>query len=563
MVSYEELLDFKNQKIVDEVYHRVKMQDDAPQLEEAYHKITQRNQTKGQSALLLYDNVKTKVSQILSVIAMLIFVVLFIVGGSLLLSFVGLLLNYTFEDALSGLFQWMYTWGMSVYDVLFASSAGIRAAQIVAEDAYMYNVFYVLGLTTCLVIIFTGLFISTFFRKNHQEKKEKELSLDDAYHYLQTNEDDTWHFIQLQFQKRVTKRKNRDFFELYYRSYILLFHHFQEVEGTIKDLDQKEQVKLIFFTIVNTLKNVLGAWVYPLYFSLIWLIVYYQNFYGYGYLESFISVLPLGKSLLKLINGCYSVVMHFSMFAVFQRFDLEAAKVLSFLICLSVVMFVYSLIKTRIPECLRQYHRRLNYYLKKKQGLYDEQKKYSKCYLYSVQFFFFMILVCFSIFMGMNNPNELVVAFVGVEQEDQMKSDINTRYSINEHMKQYAKEHHSQLKTTSPLFSADYIFVDELYEDETKRTYLKVYTYYNQEEAQEALQAFKILENHQLKTDKEKDIQYYYSEDGFVLRQGSVVVIMKNSDELNDSLFAFLQVKEEVLTKEEIRQLIQTIGYDI
>lgn len=563
MVKYEELLDFRNQNIVDEVYRRVKIEEDNLELEEAYQKISERNQTKLQSTQLMYNNIMTKVSGVLSIIGMILFSILFIVCGSFILSFFGLILNYMFVDTFQGIFQWMYEWGMSVYDVLFASTAGLSAAQIIADDAYMYNAFYILGLTTCLVIIFTGLFVGSFFKKNKEKKQVKDLSIDAAHHYLQTNEDDDWHFIRSHFIKRVTKRRKKDFFEHYYNSYITLFYHFQDVEGTIKDIERKEQFKLIFFTIVNSIKNILGAWVYPLYISLALLIAYYQNFYSHGYFEPFMLVLPFGKNILRLLNTCYDIVTNFKMFAVFQRFDLEVAKILSFCICLSVIMYIYSLVKTRIPECIRQYHRRLNYYLKKKQGIYDQSKKYSKCYVYSVHFFFFVILSCFLTFMYCNNPHYLIAAFVGSERQVEVQANMSTRDMIYEHMSEYALEHNSQIKADAGLFSAQYIFEDKLYEKETKNTYLKIYTFYTDDEAQKAISELKILENKKTKTFKKSKAQYYYSEDGFVLRDGSVVVVMKNNEELNDSLFESLQVKKEKLSETDIKKMIQVMGYDI
>ena len=40
------------------------------------------------------------------------------------------------------------------------------------------------------------------------------------------------------------------------------------------------------------------------------------------------------------------------------------------------------------------------------------------------------------------------------------------------------------------------------------------------------------------------------------------MVVMKNHEEMNDSLFASLQVKKEKLSEKDIKTMLQVIGYD-
>ena len=85
-MDYKDLLDFKKQSIVDEVYKRYKNEEVNEDLDQAYQQISERNQTKIQTLQYKVDNINNKISQFIGMLGMFIFAILFILCGSLLIS---------------------------------------------------------------------------------------------------------------------------------------------------------------------------------------------------------------------------------------------------------------------------------------------------------------------------------------------------------------------------------------------------------------------------------------------------------------------------------------------
>lgn len=574
-MTYKDLLDFKDQRIVDEVYRRVKNEENSEEIDLAYQEITERNQTKIQTAQYQYNQVMDKVSQILGIIGMMIFAFLFIFLGSIILSiFIGFI-NITFIEAGKGLYNFLCGIGAFILENIMHISVQelIHGAKDYATMPSESFPLYVTGMSCILIITFTVLYILSFFKKV-EKKALRQLSVGESHHYLQTNEDDDWSYIRGNFERRMKKRRKRDFFEIYYQSYINLFYQYQEVNGTIQDLEKKEQVKLIFFTIVNTIKNIMGSFSAPIYFSIAIMIAYYQNFTYTNLftLEIFLSALPFGKFLFGIIEKCHSLIMFFPCFHIFNRFKLEFAQVASFCICYVVVYFVWDVIRRKIRESQRQYHRRLNYYLKKKQGMYEEKKKYTKAYNYSIQFVVFVLFIGALCGMKYLDVHYSPLNFMDSQQKEDAEASMAVSDDIYEKIDQYAIKNKVLFQRTSQRFTNEYIYVDGMGRlDFTLEPYLKVYTFYNEDEAINAVGQSVLLGKNKLKTDKKTKAQYFYNDDGFIIRDKAVVIIMKNKEDLIDHLFTDDMVTYnetqmggyQILSQKELRNIMKGIGYNV
>ena len=153
-MDYRQLLDFKNQKLVEQVYERVK-DENKPEIEEAYQEITQKNQTRYQDIWKKISDILDIVSQVLGIIGMIIFAIIFIITGSAVLSSFLMFINVSMIDTLNGFYNWVCQIGISVYDSSIADIIKITAIEYL-NGATDYSTilslsqgFYVLAMT-CL-----------------------------------------------------------------------------------------------------------------------------------------------------------------------------------------------------------------------------------------------------------------------------------------------------------------------------------------------------------------------------------------------------------------------------
>lgn len=401
-MTYRDLLDFNNQIIVDEVYKKYKEKCDNQELNQAYHEISSKNQSKLQSAQFKYYKIKDFIFTLIDIIWSLIFAILFIVGGSLLLSVIVSVIHVAAIESLGGGYNSICQIGIFVHEKIFRLSS-VELLQGIENYAFYVQstiLFYIIGMTFIFVIIFTVLFILSFFKKNLKEQKEYHLSLEESYHCFQSCEDDDWQYMKTCFERRYLKRKNKDFKDKYLYSYIHIFDHYQKVEGNVDDLDNKEKISLYFYTFVNAIKNVLGSLSMPIYLSIAIIIAYYRTFTYTNLLtlEILLQALPLGNQAYALLGHCYNVVMSCSMFAFLNQFDVELAKIISFCIIFTMIWFIYDVFNRKVREIKRQYHRRLNFYLKKQKNIYNKEAKYKKVYNYSIEFFVFVLFIIICLF---------------------------------------------------------------------------------------------------------------------------------------------------------------------
>lgn len=564
-MTYHDLLNFKKQFIVDEVYKRAKEEFDDEELDKAYEEITQRNQSKSQTAQYKYWQIMNYVYDGVIIFWLIIFAIVFLITGSFLLAGLIIVLITPIEvEMVQNLIAWFQQLGMNTYDRFFATGIGMNAAETLKTGipAMMYEI---AGLSIVLIVIFTIIYLLSFF-KEVEVKEKRKVNLEESFHYLQVSEDDDWSYIRYSLEKRLGKRRNKTFFELYYSSYLCIFQNYQSVEGNFKELSRKYQCFLCLRTFGNTVKNILGSFSMPVYFSIAFLIVYYRNFTIREdfTLQLFIEAIPsIGKQLWSLFESSYQFLMQFSMFSLMIRMRKEMAMVLSLCICITLIYVIYQGVTKKRIESFRQYHRRKNFYLKKEQGMYSEEKKYAKTFLYTTQFLVFVLFFGACVFVY---KSDVPITFVmDPKQQEQAQQCMDTRQKINERIQKYAQDEKQSFTLLKPVFRTDYVYVDALYADvKQKAPYLKIYTFYNETEAKEAIKESILIKDEELKTNKKLKIEYYYSKDGFILRDHGVVIVMKNNASLCDTLLTSdMIIKDEKQEVKDIKKIIQSIGYKI
>lgn len=546
MIKYEDILFFRDQHIVDELYQKLKTDNDNEELEKAYQQISINNQTQLHTFLYQYRQIMTKIYSVWNVISWLLFAILFIVSGSMICA-TGVAYLFFAIDFFNGIYQWISEIGVSLLEGLFR----VPTETITYFQQVSPIFLCIVGLTFLFIVLFTTLYIISLFKKDHQKQTSIQMSLDDCYHSLQCCQDDSWDYIRQSFEKRIHTRRNHYFFERYYYAYIKIAQNHELVEGTVQDLTTKEQIILYIRTFTNSIKNIFGAFSMPIYISTALLISYYRNFQGVSILrlKNILEYIPLGDWIYSLLDFCYGIVSHFPLFYYFEILDLEFVKVISFCICLTIVWGLYTIIKTRISEIKRQYLRRQQFYLKKHQGLYASSDKFPKVYQYSVQWTVFIVFVCIAIGLWQaflaSFPYDVEAVFAMMKQ----------RQVVLDQIQPYVEKKNHILGNWEQRLSPEYIAVDSLTDMEKTATYnnpyLRIYTYYTQEDATKAFEDQKDSYDHYKK--KEDQLQLAYSSKGFMIVDHGIVMKMSNSSSL----------LQQTLSQEDITTMIKQIGYTI
>lgn len=546
MIKYEDILFFRDQHIVDELYQKLKTDNDNEELEKAYQQISTNNQTQLHTFLYQYRQIMTKIYSVWNVISWLLFAILFIVSGSMICA-TGVAYLFFSIDFFKGIYQLISEIGVSLLEGLFR----VPTETITYFQQVSPIFLCIVGLTFLFIVLFTTLYIISLFKKDHQKQTSIQMSLDDCYHSLQCCQDDSWDYIRQSFEKRIHTRRNHHFFERYYYAYIKIAQNHELVEGTVQDLTTKEQIILYIRTFTNSIKNIFGAFSMPIYISTALLISYYRSFQGVSILrlKDILEYIPLGDWIYSLLDFCYGIVSHFPLFYYFEILDLEFVKVISFCICLTIVWGLYTIIKTRISEIKRQYLRRQQFYLKKHQGLYASNEKFPKVYQYSVQWTVFVVFVCIAIGLWQaflaSFPYDVEAVFTMMKQ----------RQVVLDQMQPYVEEKNHILGNWEQRLSPEYIAVDSLTDMEKTGTYnnpyLRIYTYYTQEDATKAFEDQKDSYDHYKK--KEDQLQLAYSSKGFMIVDHGIVMKMSNSSSL----------LQQTLSQEDITTMIKQIGYTI
>ena len=546
MIKYEDILFFRDQHIVDELYQKLKTDNDNEELEKAYQQISTNNQTQLHTFLYQYRQIMTKIYSVWNVISWLLFAILFIVSGSMICA-TGVAYLFFAIDFFNAIYQLISEIGVSLLEGLFR----VPTETITYFQQVSPIFLCIVGLTFLFIVLFTTLYIISLFKKDYQKQTSIQMSLDDCYHSLQCCQDDPWDYIRQSFEKRIHTRRNHHFFERYYYAYIKIAQNHELVEGTVQDLTTKEQIILYIRTFTNSIKNIFGAFSMPIYISTALLISYYRSFQGVSILrlKDILEYIPLGDWIYSFLDLCYGIVSHFPLFYYLEILDLEFVKVISFCICLTIVWGLYTIIKTRISEIKRQYLRRQQFYLKKHQGLYASNEKFPKVYQYSVQWTVFVVFVCIAI--GLWQAFLASFPYDGEAVFAMMKQ----RQVVLDQMQPYVEEKNHILGNWEQRLSPEYIAVDSLTDMEKTGTcnnpYLRIYTYYTQEDATKAFEDQKDSYDHYKK--KEDQLQLAYSSKGFMIVDHGIVMKMSNASSL----------LQQTLSQEDITTMIKQIGYTI
>lgn len=542
MIDLKEILDFKDQHVVDELYKRLKENENFDGLDEVYLEISNKNNTKLQKFQYHYDTLIQKIRSLLSVIGWTIFAFFFIMGGAFIsATFVGYILisNETFRNP----FLFFYGMGFSFTEMFFPILA--------KPDPSLAFIYCVVGLTVVFVIFYTLLYIISLFKKRDKKINNRQLSLKDSYYYLKCCEDDAWFYVKTSFHKRIHKRYFKDFFDLYYQSYLTIASHYQYEQGTIKDLTRQQQIWLCIRTFTNIIKNVFGAFAMPMYMSLAFIIAYNQNFNAVSNLKlkTIFEVIPFGNVFYVCLDICYEIISWFPISRYYSAIDLEFAKVISFCICMTIIWALCTILRTRVIEIKRQYFRRLQFYLKKNAGLYDQKQKFPAEYLYGVQFTVFLFFICV-----MMSFYQFFVTSLPYPIQDILKV-MDHRQEVLTQIQPYVEKENQILGNWDEYFSSSYITIDSLSNmkvtGDYNEPYLKIYTCYTEEDAKNMFDGersvykqFDIID---------ESIQYAYSPDGFMIWDQTVVIKMKNDKSLLGKR----------MSEKEMKALIQEIGYTI
>lgn len=546
MVDLKELLDFKDQHVVDELYRRLKETGDYDNLDEIYLEISKKNKTKLQTFQYHYDTVIQKIRSVFNIVDWIFFACLFILGGAFISgTFTGYIL--TTSDVFQQPYLFFHDLGFSLTNTFFPS----LDKKVYDTDQSLSLIYCVLGLTVIFTIFYTLLYLYSLFKKSDEKIKNHQISLKDSYHYLKCCEDDAWFYVKASFHKRIHKRHFKDFFDLYYQSYLTIADHYQCEQGTMNDLTRQEQIWLYLRTFTNTIKNILGAFAMPMYISFAFIVAYNQNFNAVSNfkLKTILELVPLGNIFYACLDICYEILLWFPISRYYAAIDLEFAKVISFCICMTMIWGLCTILRTRIIEIKRQYYRRLQFYLKRHAGLYERKQKYPVEYLYGVQFTIFLL------FIGvMISFYQFFVSSLPYPLEDVLKVMEHRQVVLKQIQPYVAKENHI-LGNWDEYFSRSFVMIDSLTDMKVTATYnepyLKIYTCYTVEDAKNIFDSEHDI--YKYFGSQDQSIQYAYSSHGFMILDQTMIVKMKNEKSLLG----------KKMSQKEIRTMIQQIGYKI
>ena len=566
-MTYIELLDFKNQKIVDSIYQKIKEKDDNEELTQAYQQIKERNTSKVQATHYQYQVIMDHILKIIGIIGMIIFAILFLITGSLILASILYWLNAIMGEAMIGLQNWMIQWGTSVYDSLFSVFVGMSGAELIGinEQEFLQG-FYILGATTLFVIMFSILYIVSMIRNEKKEKEktslvEKELTIEKCYEVLQCQQDDSWKYIRYSL-KRNLKRKNKDFFDKYFQAYIQIFYSYRQVESSFKKLDTFQKIKLIAFSILNTLKNLLGSFAKPIFFSAaaVWTFIRMFTYTDTFTLKTVLTS-SFGEKIYGFLQGCYEFVSKTIFQPLIQNENLELSYFISFCIVISLIAVVYNWSSKKFIESYRQMKRRMNYYSKINNGVYDKDMKYEKSYFYGIEFTV-LVVMCIAIigipYLDQNYDPLLSVPF---EQKEFVKEGLMLKDNIEDKIENYAKEKGHKLIDEKVRDGYWVVYRSTVKTSEEQELgYLCVEVYPSLDMVNDTMNTYQDVNGLSWKHHESLGIDYYVSHNGFLIRDKGVIITMSNNEQFSTPGYDLVPI-EPTLTKSEINNLITQIGY--
>lgn len=215
-----------------------------------------------------------------------------------------------------------------------------------------------------------------------------------------------------------------------------------------------------------------------------------------------------------------------------------------------MIWLIIIIYKKRLREIKRQYLRRINFYLKQKEGLYEKKRPYSKVpYLYGVNFF--LVCVMFGCCVVLRNlvpasgvVNEYFMSEYQIQEAHQVEAKRN---QIVGALQQYASHNQQTYTQQKTYLLAPYLYEDALSLN-NQPDYMKVYTYYS---CKDANSSFKDMTDElKLNPVNINNAYEYIKTDQFIIIKdgGSIIKI----DTIDSSL-----------SNEQIISLLNQLGYTI
>lgn len=167
MIKYEDILFFRDQHIVDELYQKLKTDNDNEELEKAYQQISTNNQTQLHTFLYQYRQIMTKIYSVWNVISWLLFAILFIVSGSMICA-TGVAYLFFSIDFFKGIYQLISEIGVSLLEGLFR----VPTETITYFQQVSPIFLCIVGLTFLFIVLFTTLYIISLFKKIIKNKHQ-------------------------------------------------------------------------------------------------------------------------------------------------------------------------------------------------------------------------------------------------------------------------------------------------------------------------------------------------------------------------------------------------------
>ncbi len=376
-MDYKNILNIHNQMIVDELYKRLKTEEENESLEKAYHEIKEKNKFQYYRYL---DQIKLFFSIILQ---MILYLLIIISGSTILGSAITIYGKFAQNKNHTTITLGRYINNHFIH---------IPIKEITGKTAGISSklVFYsVIGTSTIVALILLLLFLFLMFKpKKEKINNVKEINAADAYINLECTTEDDLNYIRKQFVSKLNKnKKNQD---KYYQSYLFIVEHYESPTLSFKTLESNNKVKVIIQSIKTILFNICGILGGALTIAGLFLLTYLRFFYfidtgdpdinvkSYS-LTQLLKHMPFGKAFINIMNSAHSIMTPFHHY--YQNYSKELSQVISLLLLFIILYIIYQLVVKRIPEIKRQYHRILFYYSDKRDYKFKSHNKYHNSFL--------------------------------------------------------------------------------------------------------------------------------------------------------------------------------------
>lgn len=325
----------------------------------------------------------------------------------------------------------------------------------------------------------------------------------------------------------------------------------------------KQKVVLVVRTFLNTSKNILSTLTMPLFLSgvVVWNVIRMVGESDQFVIKTLFSMSSLGTWFYEFMEKCYGFVMKTPLAFLVGNGKNEVSYFSAFCVVVSLIYIAYALYKERIGESIRQYHRRMNYYLKMNQGIYMENKKYSKVYRFTTGFI--VLVFAIGVYIGLEHIYQ-VNPYAGMPEEVQISAKENLPIRDKKYiaLEKYAKGKKHYIATLNEPRDL-YLKYDVIKEKKnSQEPYLMMRTYPLEADAKEDMKYFRNGAGIHWKHHKKLNIDYYISKDGFVIRDHSIIIVMQNTRYFATPYGCIQPLSKEISLK-DIKSFVKKLGYNL